>query len=157
MFKLTIVIIFLCGSISAAAQTYKLSDGKWLLGNWQAARRNGTVTESWQQQNDSTFAATSWRANAAGEKKLLEEILLSERNGRLYYTPTAMGQNNNQPVIFEITAFTKDGFVAENEAHDFPKRITYKKISVDSLYACVDGGAANAAQKIEFNYTRQKK
>ncbi|MDX1936935.1 MAG: DUF6265 family protein [Flavihumibacter sp.] len=156
MYKLITILVFLGSSIIAAAQTPKLSDCKWLLGSWQAERRNGMVTESWQQQNDSTFTATSYRVNAAGEKKLLEQIVLSESKGRLFYIPTANGQNNNQPVRFEVTQLTKESFVAENALHDFPKRITYKKISADSLYACVDGGAADAEKKIEFNYTRQK-
>jgi hypothetical protein len=42
----------------------------------------------------------------------------------LYYVVDTPG--NNKPVHFEITSVSKESFVCENPAHDFPQRIEYR-------------------------------
>ena len=84
------------------------------------------------------------------EKRLLEEVTIVARDGKLFYIPIVSDQNNHQPVKFEITSSSTKEFTAENDEHDFPKRIHYKSINADSLYAKIDGGICNARKKIRI-------
>ena len=88
------------------------------------------------------------------DSTVLENIMLTYRDNKYYYIPTAKGQNDNKPVSFEITFFNEKGFVAENPEHDFPKRITYQLINTDSIHAFIDGGAAMPEKKGDFYFSR---
>ncbi|MEP7232543.1 MAG: DUF6265 family protein [Ginsengibacter sp.] len=135
----------------------KLQDLNWLLGTWRMEKKGGILIESWQQVNDSTFEETSFLLKASGEKKLLEKVQIVSRGDKLFYIPTVADQNGQQPVKFEITSFSGNEFIAENPAHDFPKRIIYKAITQDSLHARIDGGPSMPEKKSDFYYVRQNK
>ncbi len=133
-----------------------LSDLKWLIGEWQMEKKNGLLTESWQQADDSTLSESSYLLKTSGEKKLLENVQIVLRENHLYYLPTVSDQNNQQPVKFLITASSGNHFVAENPQHDFRKRIIYEMINQDSLHARIDGGPGMPEKKSDFYYSRQK-
>ncbi len=135
----------------------KLQDLNWLLGTWQMEKNGGILTEEWQQANDSTFEETSFLLKGSGEKKLLERVQIVSRGDKLFYIPTVADQNGQQSVKFEITSFSANEFIAENPAHDFPKRIIYKAITQDSLHAKIDGGPSMPEKKSDFYYVRQNK
>ncbi len=134
-----------------------LSDLKWLIGTWQMEKKNGLLTETWQQTNDSTFDESSYLQKTSGEKKLLENVQIVFRENNLYYIPTVSDQNNQQPVKFLITSTSNNKFIAEDPDHDFPKRIVYEMINPDSIHARIDGSTSMPEKKIDFYYSRQKK
>lgn len=88
------------------------------------------------------------------DSTLLETISLVFRNNKYYYIPVTSRQNDNKPVSFAITSFDGKGFVAENPEHDFPKRITYRLITKDSIHAFIDGGPSMTEKKSDFYYSR---
>jgi hypothetical protein len=134
----------------------KMDSFSWLIGKWEMKTGRGLISESWTVVDDSSFAGESSMVRANGEMKLLEKIQFVYRNGSYFYIPTAIGQNNNQPVKFKITTFSGDGFVAENPEHDFPKRIIYNLVNKDSIHAVIDGGASLPNKKSDFYYSRNK-
>lgn len=119
-------------------KTLELTKTDWLLGSWINESANGTLSESWQKQNDSVYRGESYFVKQA-DTIHFESIVLSERNGSVFYSPTVRGQNNDKPVDFKLTSATASQLVFENPAHDFPQKIIYHKITGDSLVAEISG------------------
>ncbi|MEO8569118.1 MAG: DUF6265 family protein [Ginsengibacter sp.] len=155
----TLSVVFLMNILTGFTQqktSSELRSLNWLIGTWQMEKKNGLLTESWQQTNDSTFDESSYLQKTSGERKLLENVQIVFRENNLYYIPTVSEQNNRQPVKFLITSSSNKMFIAENPEHDFPKRIVYEMISPDSLHARIDGGPSMPDKKSDFYYSRQK-
>lgn len=128
----------------------------WLTGYWMMKEKDGIVTESWKQVNDSLMEGSS--DFIKGDSIIpFEKIKLFRRRDNFYYEAKAAGQNNERPVEFKLTSFSDTGFVAENSQHDFPKRITYRLVNKDSIHAFVDGGPAMPEKKSDFYYLRNKR
>jgi hypothetical protein len=66
-------------------------------------------------------------------------VRLEQRKNDLFYIVSVPNQNEEQPVAFKLTSSTIDYLVFENPEHDFPKKITYKLVTKDSLYAEISG------------------
>lgn len=135
----------------------KLKSFSWLIGSWKMETKRGAIYEKWDVANDSSFSGESYIIRTTRETVPLEKIQLVRRGNEYFYIPVARGQNNDQPVKFTITNFNESGFVAENPGHDFPKRITYKLVTKDSIHAYIDGGPAMPDKKSDFYYSRQNK
>jgi hypothetical protein len=122
------------------AKYTELSKANWLIGNWENELEGGTMTESWEKANDSTFKGASYfMKNKMKDTIHLESVELTERNGLVSYNPTVQGQNNDLPVVFKLTSATAKQLVFENPAHDYPQKITYTQITADSLVAEISG------------------
>jgi hypothetical protein len=128
----------------------------WLNGNWQMNDKDGITTEQWQQVNDSLMIGKS--DFIKGDSVIpFETIKFFRKDTAFFYEAKAAGQNNELPVAFKITSLNDSSFIAENPAHDFPKRISYRLVSKDSVHAFIDGGAAMPYKRTDFYYTRIKK
>lgn len=126
---------------------------KWLAGNWAMKTDDGTITEQWKPVNDSLMEGSS--DFIKGDSVIpFEKIRLFLKNNTFYYEATAAGKNDLRPVEFKLTLCSDTGFVAENPAHDFPKRIVYNLKSTHSLHAFIDDGT-EAGKKQDFYYKRQ--
>jgi len=68
-----------------------------------------------------------------------ETVRLAQHENDLFYIVTVPNQNEAKPVEFKLTSSTADYLVFENPEHDFPKKITYKLVTKDSLYAEISG------------------
>ena len=132
-----------------------VSQFNWLNGLWVMKESDGIITEEWKQVNDSLMEGRS--DFIKGDSTIpFETIKLFRRGENFYYEAKAAGQNNEQPVAFQLTAITDSSFMAENPKHDFPKRIYYTLINKDSVHATIDGGLALPDKKSEFYYSRVK-
>lgn len=129
---------------------------EWLKGEWQMKTQNGMLLENWEHVNDTLLKSTSYLINKKGERKLLENVKLKYTGGVYYYEPVVQDQNNGNAVLFTITKMDNRGFTAENQHHDFPKRITYEWINADSINAVIDDGKLQPQRKEEFYYSRLK-
>lgn len=120
-------------------KTYEeLEKADWLLGEWENTSAKGNLTETWKQENDSTFVGESF-VTAAVDTVFQENVILQQKNDSLFYNVTVKGQNNNEPVAFYMTSANEKQLVFENPKHDFPNKITYNLISSDSLVAEISG------------------
>jgi hypothetical protein len=91
-----------------------------------------------------------------GSTQPFENIDLVLRHDRLEYRVRTTGDSAAPVVSFQLTSFTDTGFVAENQAHDFPKRIIYRLIRKDSLVATIDAGPAAPEEKVDFTFSRKR-
>ncbi len=140
---------------SPVAKTYPhLEKAAWLIGSWGNTSSEGVLSENWKKVNDSVYHGESYFV-VGKDTVFSENIQLAETNGKLVYNVTVPGQNNGQATPFELTSSSGSQMVFENPEHDFPNRITYNKISNDSLVAEISGIQKGKPAKETFAMKRQ--
>ncbi|MXN90249.1 hypothetical protein GR160_03335 [Flavobacterium sp. Sd200] len=132
-----------------------LEKANWLIGNWGNASSEGVLTEFWKKTNDSVYHGESYFV-VKSDTVFSENIELEETNGKLAYVVTVPGQNNEKPVRFEMTSIAGDSIIFENPQHDYPNKISYKKITNDSLVAKIAGIQNGKPTSETFTMKRQK-
>jgi len=150
--KKTLIIlaaITLCVSCKKSKKENKLESMQWLIGTWENKSDEGDMIETWSKTNDSLYVGTSYFIK---EKDTLdsESIELKQKGETILYVPTVKGQNNNQPVTFQLTQQTPKQLVFENPKHDFPQKIVYQQITADSLVATISGIQQGKASSDSF-------
>ncbi len=145
-------LLWLAPSLTARAQSS--APFQWLVGTWQTEGTGQRLAERWTKENDSTYTGVSWVVRANGDSLIQETIHVRTRQGQWLYEPVAFGQNNNQPVVFKLLFWSRDEFIAENPAHDFPQRITYRRVN-DRLFASIEGRRKDRYLKRNFDYLRK--
>jgi Domain of unknown function (DUF6265) len=129
MKKLSCILICLSSAINTNAQ---ISEFSWLIGTWQEKGKSNF--EVWQWGNDE-LKAESFEQKSDGTKRVMEKITLLKRGADYFFVPNVA--HNGKPIEFKITSFGENGFISENPQHDFPKKITYKKISDGEFHATI--------------------
>ncbi len=129
----------------------KKEEIKWILGIWKIQGRQGMIAEQWTVKNDSTLTGKSFFIRNGKDSSLRETVDLAFRNGSWYYIPTVRDQNNAQPVSFPLIFLKNQEFICENPAHDFPQRITYRRIK-NQLFASIEGRKNNQYSKQNFDF-----
>ena len=109
------------------------------------------MIEHWQSIDDSTLAGRSIMIRNLKDTLVLEKILLALRNGEWYYIPQVSDQNNALPIRFKIIFLNGTEFIAENRAHDFPQRISYRRKD-KFLFASIEGYNKGKYNKQNFDY-----
>lgn len=128
----------------------------WLLGNWEKTDSIGVLTENWKSENDSTFTGNSYFIINKGKDTVhSESIELMEDSKHLIYTATVKGQNDDEPVPFQMTEFTDSLLVFTNPKHDFPQKIQYKLNKDNSLLATISGKIKNKQSSESYLMTRK--
>lgn len=108
------------------------------LGRWENKTPEGTFSEEWKTENDSVMVGASYFINGK-DTLFAETIRLEQKENNLFMIVSVPNQNEEKPVAFKLTSSTSDNLVFENPEHDFPKKITYKLVTKDSLYAEISG------------------
>ena len=137
-------------SLAAAAlpESNPLASVAWLTGCWEASRPNATIEEHWLAPRGGVMleVGRTVRNDSLAE---YEMVVLRARGGRLVYESHPSGQPSAE---FTSTAASDSEVVFENPAHDFPRRVGYRRAGADSLVAWIDGGAGT--RRVEFRYRR---
>lgn len=132
----------------------KLQTTDWLIGTWENKSDEGEMVETWSKTNDSLYSGSSYFIK--GKDTLhSESIALTQKADVILYTPTVKGQNNNQPVSFQLTKQTPKQLVFENPKHDFPQKIVYQQITADSLIATISGMQQGKASSESFSMKKK--
>ena len=139
----------------AIKEYVNLNKAAWLIGNWGDTSDKGVLTESWIKTNDSVYHGESYFV-VKNDTVFSENIELEEANGKLAYIVTVPGQNEEKPVRFEMTLINDTGIIFENPQHDFPNKITYNKITNDSIVAQISGTQNGKHATETFAMKRQK-
>lgn len=151
-------VILLCLLLAACAERQpreRMHMFQWMKGSWTSERGNGSMVERWKQESDSSMSGAAVLVQPDGTTQAFEDISLVLRSGEIYYVVTSAQDSSTAPVSFRLTAYSDSGFIAENQAHDFPKRIIYRHIAPDSLLATIDAGPAQPEEKVDFRFSRQ--
>lgn len=151
-----LVAVLLCYGQSVAAQVNPANFNYLyrLVGVWNMRTSQSVITEQWQRLNDSTLQGHTWRITGK-DSSLQETMQLVRRGNDIYFIPVIPDQNNGQPVSFKLRVLKLVGFIAENPAHDFPQKITYRFKDEDHLDARVEGTQGKTTGEVIFRYTRE--
>ncbi|MEZ7498936.1 DUF6265 family protein [Flavobacterium sp. Arc3] len=116
----------------------KIKTARWMQGQWENKSTDGTLTETWKKVNDSTYNGQSFFLK--GKDTIhYETIVLQQIEDQLSYNANVRGQNQDKPVAFLLTETKENQLVFENPKHDYPQKISYTKVSKDSLVAEISG------------------
>lgn len=143
-----LTILLLAGNISLAQQTRAV---EWMVGVWKINTPQGTVVEIWEPKDDSTLQGRSFFVKTNHDTIPQERIDMAFRNGEWYYIPTVNNQNQGKAVSFKVIFIRVNEFISENNAHDFPQRIAYRRIK-QNLYASIEGKRNGRFTKQNFDF-----
>lgn len=149
-----IVCLTGCKNNSSEKKFDKLEKMNWLVGNWEQKLPDGTLTETWTKENDSTFSGDSYFINTK-DTVHFESIKLTQRAEELTYSATVVGQNDDKPVDFKLILDADNTFTFENSTHDYPQKIIYKKVTSDRLIATISG--KQQGKQTQESYPMSKK
>ncbi|HRG02090.1 MAG TPA: DUF6265 family protein [Bacteroidia bacterium] len=124
-----------------------IEQANWFIGSWQNRSNDGLFKEVWKYMNDSLYKGESYILQN-NDTVFYESIDIEKQNNEWCYTVSVKGQNKEEPVSFKLTSLSPNQLVFENPTHDFPTKITYLKISDDSIVASISGLIAGK-EKIE--------
>lgn len=109
----------------------------WLEGTWERTDMSGEkkAFEIWKRTDDG-FSGIGFTMRGQ-DTTFVEHLRIVAKDGHLHYVATV--DHNPGPVYFRMRDISEKGFVAENPAHDFPKRIGYER-NGQTMTAVVSAG-----------------
>lgn len=122
----------------------------WLSGGWSqtnVTKPGQALVEQWNKSGDYEMKGQA-TTTQNGDTVYVERITLLIKDNAIYYVADI--PQNKQPVYFRLTALTHNGFVCENNQHDFPKKISYQ-FNGSELKATISGNGKS------FDYRYIKK
>jgi hypothetical protein len=138
--------------LSLAVSAQRSNEMKWMQGTWKIKTGNNLIIEEWQVANDSTLQGKSMFVKNGTDTIPQETIELAYRNGNWHYIPTVQNQNNGLPVSFIVIFQKGTEFISENPAHDFPQRISYRRVK-QQLFASIEGRKNGRYGKQNFDFS----
>lgn len=144
-FQALVGCVFSCLLLSGMAHAEEqrpFTYTEWLVGTWQHSgeHKHGSVYEQWHKVSDTELAAESYIISN-GKKTVIETIRLLQRDDGIFYVPTVHNQNEGMPVSFALKSISGAKMIFANPKHDFPKQISYERLTDDSLVAELSGPA----------------
>jgi hypothetical protein len=137
---LVTAVALLAGGAAQAAECTSLEPLRWLLGSWVADSGKRIVTETWTEASPTTFegdGVTLERSDGSVvDGETLRLVVMGD--GVFYVAKVA---HNDYPVAFRLTTCQAERLVFENPAHDFPRRLEYRRVDGDRLEVNVSDGA----------------
>lgn len=141
-----------------AAQPRAAVDLRWLAGCWELTRANGDrVQEIWEQPTGDSIAGRAQvfrpaRGDAPARRLNAERTWIRVRAGVIEYEAQPEGQAR---AVFTADSAGAAHLSFVNPAHDFPQRITYRRVSADSLVASIGGpGRGGSWRTIAYPFAR---
>ena len=120
----------------------------WLLGCWQTTRRGNTIEERWTVAPDGSLAGRG-RTLRDGAVVDSEVVTITARGDTLVYTANPAGQAQ---ALFLAPTTTDSSVNFSNPAHDFPTRVSYRRLGAMGLTAEIAGPGAAGERVIPFPY-----
>ncbi|GAB4331760.1 MAG: hypothetical protein Kow00127_23710 [Bacteroidales bacterium] len=121
------------------------------MGTWQAG--STTQFEIWKKSETGTPVGYSCDVST-GDTVVFERLQIFRTDSFWIYRAKVSGQNNEQPVDFRMIYHSRDSVCFENQMHDFPQRLTYKLLNVDSMRVTISAPWNAGAQKYILPYRR---
>jgi hypothetical protein len=154
MQKATLLVGIALMLAAAAARTETpatpaISNLSWISGAWTMSGKNGSLIEEyWTTPRAGMMLGMS--RTVKGEKTIEFEFLRIEQRGdTLVYIAQPQGR---PPTEFTASSMGNDEIVFSNLAHDFPKRIRYRRDGGDGLVARVEDETGKKG--MDFPYRR---
>jgi hypothetical protein len=132
---------------SNQSETFRIEGLSWMSGDWETAPGKVQTDEHWSGVAGGSLMGMS-RTVAGGKTVAFEYLRIEARGGDIYYV--AHPQARNPGTDFKLVRLSAREAVFENLAHDFPKRIIYRRNDDGTLTARVEGDGSEKSQ--EFRY-----
>jgi len=136
-------------ALTGAAQAPAVKDVAWISGCWDFTRNGRHVAESWTSAEGGTLLGVS-RTVSNGKTSEWEFLIIREGAKGLEYVAKPARQPE---ATFTATSVSATEVVFENPAHDFPKKIVYKRDG-DTLVASIEGPMNGQTRRIDFPYKK---
>ncbi|WP_298760448.1 DUF6265 family protein [uncultured Psychroserpens sp.] len=107
----------------------------FLKGTWKI--ENKDTYESWEKK-EGLYIGSSYKI-VNEEKHITETLSIQKLNEEIIYSALVPSQNNGKTISFTLNMEKDDVLSFENLAHDFPKKIQYKKVNDTKIYVKVLG------------------
>jgi hypothetical protein len=149
------LVLLLAGAAAAdehpAPEAPTLADLSWLAGCWAAVGGEPGSGETWTVADDGVLRGVG-RFVKDGVAVATETMEIRESaSGELEFIAAPPGQD---PTAFTLTEVVPGEAVFENPDHDFPQRISYRRVDEDRLEATADGEVAGETKVLEFAFER---
>jgi hypothetical protein len=125
---------------------------EWLEGSWEGVTEEVTMRESWTKVSDELMTADAYVL--AGTDTVFREYvkLRAVNDSTVHYIVYIQGVPDS--TSFVLVKYENDEALFENPEHDFPQRVVYKKMGIDSLNAYIEGQVDGKTKREEFPYKR---
>ena len=123
---------------------------RWLAGCWEMKSGTRLVEERWTTPRGGLLLGTS-RTSRNDSIIEFEQIRIETRPAGVFFVASPSRQATAE---FTATALLDSIAVFENPAHDFPKKVSYRKVGKDSLIASIEGPRGGQTRTIAFPYRR---
>ena len=136
------------GSPRITTEQNDIAQLSWMAGDWQSPPGGrAQVEEHWTQPAGGSMLGMG-RTVAGARTVEFEYLRIEQRDDGIYYVAQPKGRC--PATDFKVTRASTQEAVFENPAHDFPKRIIYRKSADDSLTASIDAGEGTKAMTFSF-------
>jgi hypothetical protein len=154
---LSAAFLLLCHSRTftqtGVTRSSSISDLAWMVGDWQTDSGELTSDEHWAGQAGEVMIGMS--RSVSGDKLIsFEALRIEQRKDAIFYVASVNG--GCLATHFKLTRLTAQEAVFENPAHDFPKRIIYRKKSATEMTATIDAGEGTPSHAFIFHLSKNK-
>ena len=147
----TVLLSFFCFSSKGQLLPSELKDWQ---GTWYLLQKQDTLFEKWVVENDSSMIGESWIIKANKDSVHNEYLRLFVFEQNIIYEPLVKSQHGLRPIAFGMILQTSNYWMFHNSENDFPKFITYKRISDKKLKATISNSDnPDKKNSVEFDYT----
>jgi len=108
----------------------------FLIGTWK--RENKEQFEVWEKNKLLELNGYSYRIES-NQKTITETLVIKKIEDQIVFEATVPSQNEGRTVQFVLNTEADSIFSFENDKHDFPKKIQYKKINDNQIKVSVLG------------------
>ena len=122
----------------------------WMTGCWESQRGKSIVIEQWSRPRAGMMFGYGQTIRADSTTDY-EQTRIFERGGKTIYGAHPAGQ---EPAEFVAEGISATSVLFANPAHDFPQRVSYRRLTRDSLAARVEGNTRSGPRGTDFRYRR---
>ena len=143
--RILLVSLFLLTAYGSRLTAQTLQDFAWLAGT-RSMLGKSLIEERWTEPALNMMLGVS-RTVREGKVVEFEFLRIESRADGLYYVAQPGGR---PPTEFKLTKWDGTEAIFENPQHDFPKRIIYRKLPDNVVWARVDGGQGTKGPEFTF-------
>ena len=149
--SVAISTIFFSGS-AATNENSKIEDLAWMSGDWETTSGPLQIEEHWTRVAGGSMIGMG-RTIAKGRMVFFEYLRIESRADGIYYVAHPKARPGTD---FKLVRAEGQSATFENLAHDFPKRLIYRKNADGSLTTRVEGDGTEKEKPEEFRLRPMK-
>lgn len=159
----TLAVMIMIGGVTVArseatsvaphgARAQSLSALAFMSGCWRGrmGANGGTIEEHYSTPTSNMIIGMT-RFVRGGRTVDFEFSRIEARDSSIVLMPQPRGR---PPTEFRLTSSDSTFAVWENPAHDFPQRISYRRLGADSIAASIAGPGTNGTRTMEWRMGR---